>query len=275
MRLMIRLAFAALLVCALAPFALAQAGPPPSGDQSAFAAWAPLVAAVLGLGAYLLRSWTPNTGWLHGALGHSLLVLLSGILGAGGEAIAEHGFSRTVLIMAAAGAIGGFLGASNPSARKDGMPPRDGATSGRASLVVLLAIAAIGFASALAMAGCHGYKAPTYATLAMLAEGSAQGELAIPPACEALETKAVQAAVDKAAAKASTATIHGRCVSAETVLSGLGTGLKTARDAVKDAPVDVPPDALAWISTLIKEYCDARPAVAFFGYVLPGVPGVC
>lgn len=152
MRLMIRLAVAALLVCALAPLAFAQAAPPVA---SGLVTWQPLIVVGLGGIAYLLRTWTPNTGWLHGAGGHTLLVVGAGVLGGIGQAIADHGFSKSVIIVAAASAIAGFISPGNPSARADGMPPRASAQAGRASLVVLLVLAAIGFGGALAMAGCQ------------------------------------------------------------------------------------------------------------------------
>lgn len=153
MRLMLRLAVVALLVCVLAPLALADAAS--TSAASGIAMWTPLIAVACGAVAYFLRSWTPSDGWLHTGAGHALLVLVAGVLAAIGQAAAAQGLSMATVVAAASGAIGGFIGAGNPSNQGGaGIPPRSSGQSGRASLVVLLVLAALGFGGALAMAGC-------------------------------------------------------------------------------------------------------------------------
>jgi hypothetical protein len=128
------------------------------------------------------------------------------------------------------------------------------------------------FVGALLAGGCHGFKAPSYAVMATVASGADVAAQQLPGACEALAKAAVDSADTRVAAKKSSDAVLDRCDSALATLKGIGTGLKTARDAIHDAPDGLPPaEALPWLQLLLKQYCDAVPLLELFRVSLPKV----
>jgi hypothetical protein len=128
------------------------------------------------------------------------------------------------------------------------------------------------FMGALLASGCHGFKAPSYAVMATVASGADVAAQQLPGACEALAKAAVDSADTRAAAKKSSDAVLDRCDSALATLKGIGTGLKTARDAIHDTPDGLPPaEALPWLQLLLKQYCDAVPLLELFRVSLPKV----
>lgn len=89
--------------------------------------WTPLIVVGLGAIAYCIRQFTPNSGWLHTGPGHALIAAITAMLGAVAGTIQTSGLSKQSIILAVAGAIGGVIGAANPSV-KDGSvaPPKTG-----------------------------------------------------------------------------------------------------------------------------------------------------
>lgn len=269
-----RLAIVALVVL-VAQLAYAQATPPPVSGAD-LGDYAVLVSTGLLAAAYLLRRWTPNTGWLHTGAGHAVIVVVATIAGGVGDAIAEQGISRHAIVIAIAAGLGALMSAGNPSNQAGITPaaPRAGGQSGRASLVVLMVIAAIGFG--LALAGCAGFKAPTYSTLEAVSTAADEAVVHLPEACEITQNAIVDKAASKAAAIADTAVVHNRCLSTLTVLQGVGVGIKDARDTVHAAPDGAAAvDVLAFGAALVRSWCDLKPILALLGYVAPAIKGVC
>jgi hypothetical protein len=156
----------------------------------------------------------------------------------------------------------------NVAAPDEKPPTKPGSGGGGAALMLLPLVV-------LALTGCHGYKAPTYATLATMAGGADVAVQKLPAACEVLEDAAVDAATARAEATEKAGAIHARCESTVTTLQGIGMGLKSVRDAVHDAPDDKPPVGLMpWIQPLMRQYCDAVPLLALFRITLPTL-GLC
>jgi hypothetical protein len=257
---MIRLSrlFAFVLVCCFCSFALADSGGAPPDP------WAPLFALLaVGCGSVgaLVRTYTPTSGFWQGWWGHILLMLIGALLGSLGPMFEAGILTKVTLISALCGGAASFLAAWKTGFKQ--------AQSSAAALLPLLFLFG-------AISGCHGYKAPTYATLALMDQGAAAAAQAIPPACELFENAAVDAAKAKGEATTAVAAIHDRCSAALTVLEGIGKGVKTARASVHDAPDGtLPPDALSWIALLAKQYCDAVPLLAFFHVTLPIPAGAC
>lgn len=134
----------------------------------------------------------------------------------------------------------------------------------------------IGLAVALGLTGCHGYKAPAYATLSAMAGAAEATAGQIPPICEGRENAAVDNAKTRDEAMAKTAAIYAQCKTALTVLDGVGHGLKSARDAIHDAPAGADlSSAMPWIKLAVQQYCDAAPLLADFKVNLPTFDGVC
>jgi hypothetical protein len=185
-----------------------------------------------------------------------------------------HTFPSNRAVVGACAAIVwiiGMLVAYHPVSIKD--PNAKDQNSTTAKLSSLLPFLLL---TTLLSSGCHGYKAPTYATLALMDSGATAAAQATPPACELLENAAVDAAKAKDEANAKSGAIHDRCSATLTVLEGIGKGVKTTRNSVHDAPdAQLPPDVLSWIVLLAKQYCDAVPMLAFFHVTLPTIPGVC
>jgi hypothetical protein len=77
--------------------------------------YTPLIVASLALAAYLVRRWTPKTGWLHTGGGMFLLTSLGTLLGGVAQAIQAGGLSKATIIGAIAGGISSLAGAANPS----------------------------------------------------------------------------------------------------------------------------------------------------------------
>lgn len=247
------------LLCCTCSLAFADGGAAAAPDP-----WIPLwtvLALVCGSVGAIVRTYTPADGFWHGWWGHILLMLAGALLGALGPMFEAGVVTKAVLIGALTGGVSSFY-----AAWKTGFKQAAGSA---AALLPLLFLCG-------ALSGCHGYKAPTYAALALMDEGADAAAKATPPACEAAENAAVDAAKAKVDAVAAVAVIHDRCGATLTVLEGIGKGVKTARSSVHDAPDGVlPPDVEAWIAALAKQYCDAVPLLAFLHITLRLPAGVC
>lgn len=259
----------AILCLALPAIAWAQpAVAGPDAPQSLAALWPMLGVSLASLAAYGIRKLSSEYTFFHTGLGAFALALIGSVISSVTPVIQAHGLAWAALAWAAVGGLTSFVATLNPSTTADQPPAKSPAAAKLAALLPLLLL--------FGAFGCHGYKAPTYATLALMDEGADAATKATPPACETAENAAVDAAKAKVDAIAAVAVIHDRCGATLTVLEGIGKGVKTARNSVHDAPVGtLPPDVLSWIAALAKQYCDAVPLLAFFHITLPVPAGVC
>jgi hypothetical protein len=257
MRLLLRLAFLFVCIIALGDVAHADQLANPDAPQSIAALWPMLAVGIANLAGVLIPRASADLTFFHTTAGKALLTGLGAFVSAIPSAIQAHGLCWAMLAWAALGCVGAL-------------------TSSMSTKAVTAALLPLAFLLGLGTMGCHGYKAPTYATLALLDEGANAAAKATPPACETMENAAVDAAKSKDEATTKVASIHERCGAALTVLEGIGKGVKATRNSVHDAPDGaLPPDALSWIALLAKQYCDAVPLLAFFHVSLPIPAGVC
>lgn len=259
MRLLLRLAFLFVCIIALGDVAHADQLANPDAPQSLAALWPMLAVGIANLAGVMIPRASADLTFFHTTAGKALLTGIGAFVSAIPSAIQAHGLCWAMLAWAALGCVGALTSAMSTQAK-----------AAAAALLPLLFLLGAG------AGGCHGYKAPTYATLAFMDSGATAAAQATPPACEVLENAAVDAAKTKDVATTAAATIHARCSATLTVLEGIGKGIKTARDSVHDAPDGaLPPDALSWIALLARQYCDAVPLLAFFHVTLPIPTGVC
>jgi hypothetical protein len=209
------------------------------------------------IGMYtVLEWWLPRTKWFKA---NSLIEALANFL-------KRLLIDRVPLVGIFIRLLASPAPAAAPAQREEPKPPSS-------ALLVLFIGGSLVFG--VVLAGCHGYKAPTYGTLAVIAGGADVAVEQLPPACEAIENAAVDAATSRADATAAADALHARCQSTLTTIKGIGLGLKSARDAVHDAPDgQLPTEAGPWLRVLLKQYCDAVPLLALFHISLPGA-GLC
>lgn len=142
------------------------------------------------------------------------------------------------------------------------------------ALMACSVMAAIVFSGPLI--GCHGFKAAAYATMTGMAGAAGVAAEKLPALCEARENAAVDAATSRTEAIEKSGAVHARCKTTLAVLKPMPDGLTSARDAVHDAPAGADLSAvMPWVRLVVRQYCDAVPLLAAFGYALPTFPGVC